>query len=101
MRRPGRHREHDRYREVRATGAMWSTGGVTRLFSPQYPREQFKKFIPPLTFLKCNSCGTTHSRQFREGDYVFEDLEEKCPSCGAEKMTIISIHVEEKPRQPT
>lgn len=65
-------------------------------FMPSIQKEHMKGFIPPLTFLKCESCGTIHSRPHAAGDYIFKSVEEKCPKCGGTSMTIVSIHVEEK-----
>ncbi|MCS7142209.1 MAG: hypothetical protein NZ920_00205 [Aigarchaeota archaeon] len=57
------------------------------------------KQINPLTYLKCTGCGTVSSREFREGDYVFKETEEKCPKCDSTKMIVEDIYVEEKPHQ--
>ena len=59
-----------------------------------------KPLLKPLTYLKCPECGTTNSRPFKEGDYVFKEVEEKCPKCGCAKMKIIGIYVKEKPKKP-
>ncbi len=58
--------------------------------------ELLRPAVSPTTFLKCNSCGTVHSRPYQQGDYVFKEVEMKCPKCGGESMTIVSIHVEEQ-----
>lgn len=50
----------------------------------------------PLTHLKCLECGTLNSRPFMDGDYVFKEVEEKCPKCGASRMKIVGIYVEEE-----
>lgn len=49
----------------------------------------------PMTYLKCLECGTINSRPFKDGDYVFKIVEEKCPKCGSNKMKIIGIYVKE------
>ncbi|MEM0445209.1 MAG: hypothetical protein QXO86_02635 [Nitrososphaerota archaeon] len=53
----------------------------------------------PITQLKCQSCGSIHTRPHKEGDYIFGGVEEKCPNCGGSKHTIIAIYVEDQ-RQP-
>jgi len=68
-------------------------------FMPAVQREQLKGYIPPLSYLKCETCGTVNSRPHMDGDYIFKKVEEKCPKCGGTSMIIISIHVEEKTRQ--
>ncbi|MEM1517714.1 MAG: hypothetical protein QXI27_02450 [Nitrososphaerota archaeon] len=65
-------------------------------FMPSVQKEQLKGYIPPLTYLKCESCGTINSRPHIDGDYIFKKVEEKCPKCGGTDMIIISIHVEER-----
>ncbi len=65
-------------------------------FMPTAQREQLKGYVPPMTYLKCENCGTINSRPHVDGDYIFKSVEEKCPKCGATNMLIISIHVEEK-----
>lgn len=54
--------------------------------------------IQPLTYLKCPSCGTNHSRGFQDGDYIFKKAEDKCPNCGGQGMEIVGIYVPEKPQ---
>ncbi|MEM4037980.1 MAG: hypothetical protein QXL40_00965 [Nitrososphaerota archaeon] len=54
------------------------------------------KFAQPLTFLLCFNCKTENSRPFKEGDYVFLEIEEKCPKCGSNKMLVTGIYVKEK-----
>lgn len=57
----------------------------------------------PLTFLKCLSCSTINSRPFKDGDYVFGEVEERCPKCGGDRMKIVGIYVkeaEQKERRP-
>jgi len=61
---------------------------------PQKP--QFKEFIQPLTHLTCFSCNTENSRPFRDGDYIFKEVEEKCPKCGSSKMLITGIYIEDR-----
>jgi len=55
-----------------------------------------QKVTPPLSFLKCEECGTENSRPYAQNDYVFRHVEEKCPKCGNTKMTIINIYVQDK-----
>ncbi len=62
-------------------------------------RGREKPILTPLTYLKCLSCETINSRPFKEGDYVFEEIEEKCPKCGGTKMKIIGIYVKEPPKE--
>lgn len=57
-------------------------------------RSRFDKVIEPLTHLTCFNCNTENSRPFREGDYVFKEVEEKCPKCGSTKMLITGIYIE-------
>ncbi|MDW8021755.1 MAG: hypothetical protein RMI78_03895 [Nitrososphaerota archaeon] len=65
------------------------------------PRRRGVEEIPqPLTHLKCLECGTVNSRPFTGGDYVFKEVEERCPKCGASKMKIIGIYVEEERKTP-
>jgi len=47
----------------------------------------------PLTHLICLKCKTVNSRPFKEGDYVFKEVEEKCPKCGHNRMKITGIYV--------
>ncbi len=67
------------------------------------PSRRRRPIIKPLTYLKCLSCSTINSRPFKEGDYIFEEVEEKCPKCGGNKMKIIGIYIKEpeekKPRK--
>ncbi len=63
------------------------------------PSGREKPIIRPLTYLKCLSCATINSRPFKEGDYIFKEIEEKCPKCGGEKMKIIGIYVKEPPQE--
>ena len=63
-------------------------------------RREEKGVLKPLTYLKCLECGTVNSRPFKDGDYVFKEVEEKCPKCGANKMKIIGIYVKEAPKKP-
>jgi len=66
------------------------------------PQKRETRGVPkPLTYLKCLECGTINSRPFKDGDYVFKEVEEKCPKCGANRMKIIGIYVKEakKPGQ--
>lgn len=58
------------------------------------PRNRMDKIIEPLTHLTCLSCKTENSRPFKQGDYVFKEVEEKCPKCGSEKMLITGIYIE-------
>ena len=61
-----------------------------------FPQTRAKKPVPkPLTYLKCLECGTVNSRPFKNGDYVFKIVEEKCPKCGANETKIIGIYVKE------
>ena len=61
-------------------------------------RGELEQPKPPLTFLKCKSCGTEHSRPFKQNDYVFKEVrgEEKCPKCGSAEMVIVNIYVPEE-----
>lgn len=60
-----------------------------------FPSGRERQILNPLTFLKCLSCSTINSRPFKEGDYIFGEVEEKCPKCGGDKMRIIGIYVKE------
>jgi len=60
------------------------------------PRQGLGRVPKPLTFLLCLSCNTENSRPFRDGDYVFKEVEEKCPKCGGERMVITGIYVREE-----
>lgn len=53
--------------------------------------------------MRCEACGTFHSRPHQVQDYVFKRLKSFCPKCNSEtEMLIVSIHVEEKkPQQQT
>ncbi|MEN2975247.1 MAG: hypothetical protein ABDH32_06710 [Candidatus Caldarchaeales archaeon] len=65
-------------------------------------KSRFDRFIEPLTHLTCFNCNTENSRQFRDGDYIFKEVEEKCPKCGTTRMLITGIYIEarqEKERQ--
>ncbi len=53
----------------------------------------------PITQLKCLSCGSIHTRPHREGDYIFKNVEEKCPNCGGNAHIITAIYVEEPKKQ--
>jgi len=55
-----------------------------------------KKVLQPLTFLICLECKTENSRPFKEGDYIFKEVDEKCPKCGASRMLITGIYVREE-----
>jgi len=63
------------------------------------PKERAKKVVTPLTYLKCLECSTVNSRPFKEGDYVFKEVEEKCPKCGSNRMKIIGIYVKEEAKE--
>ena len=56
----------------------------------------------PLTFLRCQTCGTENSRPFQENDYIFKEIKEgeKCPKCGGTELIIVNIYVPEE-RKPT
>lgn len=53
----------------------------------------------PITQLKCLSCGSIHTRHHKEGDYVFKNVEEKCPNCGSNAHVITAIYVEDQRQQ--
>jgi len=53
----------------------------------------------PLTYLRCLNCGIVNSRPFMDGDYVFKEVEERCPKCGGNRMKITGIYVKE-PEKP-
>ncbi|GBC70474.1 hypothetical protein HRbin02_00241 [Candidatus Calditenuaceae archaeon HR02] len=53
----------------------------------------------PITQLKCLSCGSTHTRPHKEGDFIFKNVEEKCPNCGGNTHLITAIYVEEQKQQ--
>lgn len=61
-----------------------------------FPSSRERQILNPLTFLKCLNCSTINSRPFKEGDYVFGEVEEKCPKCGGGKMKIVGIYVKEQ-----
>jgi len=54
------------------------------------------KVPKPLTYLLCLSCKTENSRPFKEGDYIFKEVEEKCPKCGSNHMIITGIYVKDE-----
>ncbi|HIQ13659.1 MAG TPA: hypothetical protein EYH44_04690 [Thermoprotei archaeon] len=51
--------------------------------------------------LICKECGFKEIRDFREGDYISKEPDEKCEKCGGEKYIdiIYSIVKQEKTRQ--
>lgn len=53
----------------------------------------------PITQLKCKSCSAIHTRPHKDGDYIFNSVEEKCPNCGGTSHLIIGIYVEDQ-KQP-
>ncbi|MCS7117660.1 MAG: hypothetical protein NZ957_02605 [Thaumarchaeota archaeon] len=56
-----------------------------------------RQLATPITVMKCEVCGTEHSRPHQEQDFVFKKLKSFCPKCNAEtEMVVVSIHVEEK-----
>lgn len=57
------------------------------------------KTPPVLTTIVCQKCAFKNVRDFREGDYIFKEME-PCPKC-TDKMVITSIYreVEEKKRK--
>lgn len=57
------------------------------------------KMPPVLTTIACQKCGFKNVRDFKQGDYIFKDMD-PCPKC-KEKMVITSIYreVEEKKRR--
>ncbi len=57
------------------------------------------RYVPPLTFLKCTSCGTENSRTFKEEDYVFKKTNEACPKCSNNEMLIVGIYVKEREKK--
>ncbi|MEM0381541.1 MAG: hypothetical protein QW580_02585 [Nitrososphaerota archaeon] len=52
-----------------------------------------------LTQLKCLNCGSIHTRPHKEGDYIFSNIEEKCPNCGGTAHMITAIYIEEQKKQ--
>jgi len=50
---------------------------------------------PVMTTLICEKCGFKNLREFRRGDYVFKETDEKCPKCN-ENMYIAAIYREVK-----
>ncbi|RLG06431.1 MAG: hypothetical protein DRN59_03045 [Thaumarchaeota archaeon] len=64
-----------------------------------FSQEKARKIITPLTYLKCLACSTINSRPFRDGDYIFKEVEEKCPKCGSDKMKIVGIYVKEEAKK--
>ena len=50
---------------------------------------------PVMTTLICEKCGFKNVREFRRGDYVFKETDEKCPKCN-ENMYIAAIYREVK-----
>ncbi|MCS7095421.1 MAG: hypothetical protein NZ988_06435 [Thaumarchaeota archaeon] len=62
------------------------------------PKEVLPKEIAvPITVMRCEVCGTNHTRPHQEQDFVFKKLKSFCPKCNAEtEMVVVSIHVEEK-----
>jgi len=50
---------------------------------------------PVMTMLICEKCGFKNLREFKRGDYVFKETDEKCPKCN-ENMYIAAIYREVK-----
>ena len=50
---------------------------------------------PVMTTLICEKCGFKNLREFKRGDYVFKETDEKCPKCN-ENMYIAAIYREVK-----
>ncbi len=48
-----------------------------------------------MTTLTCEKCGFKNLREFKRGDYVFKETDEKCPKCN-ENMYISAIYREVK-----
>ncbi len=48
-----------------------------------------------MTTLICEKCGFKNLREFKRGDYVFKETDEKCPKCN-ENMYIAAIYREVK-----
>jgi len=48
-----------------------------------------------MTTLLCEKCGFKNLREFKRGDYVFKETDEKCPKCN-ENMYIAAIYREVK-----
>ncbi|MEN3048557.1 MAG: hypothetical protein ABDH63_07255 [Candidatus Caldarchaeales archaeon] len=59
-----------------------------------------KQVAVPVTVMRCEACGTVHSRPHQAQDYVFKRVKSFCPKCNSEtEMLIVSIHVEERRQQ--
>ncbi|MEM3066752.1 MAG: hypothetical protein QXI81_05420 [Nitrososphaerota archaeon] len=63
------------------------------------PSKMLQKYMSPITFLTCTSCGTENSRAFKEDDYVFKRTNEVCPKCGKNELLIVGIYVKEKEKK--
>ena len=85
------------------TGALsWLLIGFIGLSLATYMLYQTRRRIrisikpqPVMTTLICEKCGFKNLREFKRGDYVFKETDEKCPKCN-ENMYIAAIYREVK-----
>ena len=85
------------------TGALsWLLIGFIGLSLATYmlyqTRRRIRILIKPqvvMTTLLCEKCGFKNLREFKRGDYVFKETDEKCPKCN-ENMCITAIYREVK-----
>lgn len=59
-------------------------------FILQYRKEPEEPFRQTLTVLNCNNCESTEVRHYKEGDFVYQELED-CSQCQG-KMTVTKIY---------
>ena len=50
-----------------------------------------------ISTIKCQ-CGEQFQREFCEGDYLFKQVQEKCPKCGNSQTTITEMYLEYVPK---
>ncbi len=50
-----------------------------------------------ITTIKCK-CGKKFQREFAEGDYLYRQVQEKCPKCGDTQTQISEIYLEHVPK---
>ena len=85
-----------------ANALWWLLIGFMGLSMATYMLYQTRRRIrisikpqPVMTTLICEKCGFKNLREFKRGDYVFKETDEKCPKCN-ENMYIAAIYREVK-----
>jgi len=85
-----------------ANASWWLLIGFMGLSIATYmlyqTRRRIRISIKPqavMTTLICEKCGFKNLREFKRGDYVFKETDEKCPKCN-ENMYIAAIYREVK-----